>query len=138
MIRRQPRSKRTDTLFPYTTLFRSRSAAIVARGVPGRRNPECDVGRDQGGLRVVPLETEFAARLAADTTTFAFCWRVVRFDGVALGFTSHDRDLEIEGLIYRSAPGIAPSAVHLSAGLETDSMDVTGALSADEIGRAHV
>src|SRR3546814_8435081 len=23
MIRRQPRSKRTDTLFPYTTLFRS-------------------------------------------------------------------------------------------------------------------
>src|SRR3546814_11590899 len=80
MIRRQPRSKRTDTLFPYTTLFRSRSAAIVARGVPGRRNPECDVGRDQGGLRVVPLETEFAARLAADTTTFAFCWRVVRFD----------------------------------------------------------
>src|SRR3546814_19610208 len=55
-----------------------RSAAIVARGVPGRRNPECDVGRDQGGLRVVPLETEFAARLAADTTTFALCWRVVR------------------------------------------------------------
>src|SRR3546814_3103210 len=25
MIRRQPRSTRTDTLFPYTTLFRSRS-----------------------------------------------------------------------------------------------------------------
>src|SRR3546814_8776471 len=49
-----------------------RSAAIVARGVPGRRNPECDVGRDQGGLRVVPLETEFDARLAADKQTFAF------------------------------------------------------------------
>src|SRR3546814_2524934 len=31
MIRRPPRSTRTDTLFPYTTLFRSR---IVA-GVPG-------------------------------------------------------------------------------------------------------
>src|SRR3546814_2702974 len=40
------------------------------------------------------------------------------------------------GLIYRSAPGIAPSAVHLSAGLETDSMDVTGALSADAITEA--
>src|SRR3546814_21049493 len=122
MIRRQPRSKRTDTLFPYTTLFRSRSAAIVARGVPGRRNPECDVGRDQGGLRVVPRETEFAARLAADTTTFAFCWRVVRFAGVALGCTSHDRDLAIQGLIYRSAPGNATSSVTLSYGLETASM----------------
>src|SRR3546814_6925151 len=27
MIRRPPRSTRTDTLFPYTTLFRSRSSA---------------------------------------------------------------------------------------------------------------
>src|SRR3546814_136633 len=29
MIRRPPRSTRTDTLFPYTTLFRSRGAEIV-------------------------------------------------------------------------------------------------------------
>src|SRR3546814_8199128 len=28
MIRRPPRSTRTDTLFPYTTLFRSNTAAI--------------------------------------------------------------------------------------------------------------
>src|SRR3546814_5188763 len=30
MIRRPPRSTRTDTLFPYTTLFRSRRSAIGA------------------------------------------------------------------------------------------------------------
>src|SRR3546814_3101832 len=30
MIRRPPRSTRTDTLFPYTTLFRSHQAAVVA------------------------------------------------------------------------------------------------------------
>src|SRR3546814_10977526 len=29
MIRRPPRSTRTDTLFPYTTLFRSRRSAVV-------------------------------------------------------------------------------------------------------------
>src|SRR3546814_17933295 len=29
MQRRQPRATRTDTLFPYTTLFRSRADAIV-------------------------------------------------------------------------------------------------------------
>src|SRR3546814_20878857 len=34
MIRRPPRSTRTDTLFPYTTLFRSCSAPL--RVVPGR------------------------------------------------------------------------------------------------------
>src|SRR3546814_19739708 len=31
MIRRPPRSTRTDTLFPYTTLFRSREALARAR-----------------------------------------------------------------------------------------------------------
>src|SRR3546814_13977789 len=31
MIRRPPRSTRTDTLFPYTTLFRSNSLAVFAR-----------------------------------------------------------------------------------------------------------
>src|SRR3546814_16932926 len=36
MIRRPPRSTRTDTLFPYTTLFRSRTAVILTDvdGVP--------------------------------------------------------------------------------------------------------
>src|SRR3546814_16214060 len=34
MIRRPPRSTRTDTLFPYTTLFRSgRQVSVRARGV---------------------------------------------------------------------------------------------------------
>src|SRR3546814_4780437 len=31
MIRRPPRSTRTDTLFPYTTLFRSRLLALACR-----------------------------------------------------------------------------------------------------------
>src|SRR3546814_1387352 len=32
MIRRPPRSTRTDTLFPYTTLFRSHAGAHAAKG----------------------------------------------------------------------------------------------------------
>src|SRR3546814_1847576 len=35
MIRRPPRSTRTDTLFPYTTLFRS-VLAMVARFMPAK------------------------------------------------------------------------------------------------------
>src|SRR3546814_1477073 len=37
MIRRPPRSTRTDTLFPYTTLFRSRRSAPLLRPTAGRR-----------------------------------------------------------------------------------------------------
>src|SRR3546814_20285763 len=42
MIRRPPRSTRTDTLFPYTTLFRSshlRLSAQRARAAWGQRGP---------------------------------------------------------------------------------------------------
>src|SRR3546814_5761245 len=36
MIRRPPRSTRTDTLFPYTTLFRSRLGGPAERGLAAR------------------------------------------------------------------------------------------------------
>src|SRR3712207_8841977 len=39
MIRRPPRS----TLFPYTTLFRSRAAAVRLSGCPARLSDECRV-----------------------------------------------------------------------------------------------
>src|SRR3546814_11909622 len=39
MIRRPPRSTRTDTLFPYTTLFRSRPLARAALSAAQLRNP---------------------------------------------------------------------------------------------------
>src|SRR3546814_9619541 len=51
MIRRPPRSTRTDTLFPYTTLFRSPASGFPCEA--GRR--PCQSGRDgvplQGGRR---------------------------------------------------------------------------------------
>src|SRR3546814_13130612 len=40
MIRRPPRSTRTDTLFPYTTLFRS-DLASPAHATPARRRRPC-------------------------------------------------------------------------------------------------
>src|SRR3546814_5431965 len=36
MIRRPPRSTRTDTLFPYTTLFRSARAEQIGEARPGQ------------------------------------------------------------------------------------------------------
>src|SRR3546814_16327130 len=38
MLRRPPRSTRTDTLFPYTTLFRSTPALVLAGWADGYRN----------------------------------------------------------------------------------------------------
>src|SRR3546814_2044068 len=53
MIRRPPRSTRTDTLFPYTTLFRS------GEGERDEGVPAVGVGRDErGGGRQRRPETE--------------------------------------------------------------------------------
>src|SRR3546814_20294817 len=46
MIRRPPRSTRTDTLFPYTTLFRSLLERGVRRGRRVGRAERSDVGSD--------------------------------------------------------------------------------------------
>src|SRR3546814_6878083 len=54
MIRRPPRSTRTDTLFPYTTLFRSHQLAGIDRTV------DCT---GYGELRADP-ETELGCRIA--------------------------------------------------------------------------
>lgn len=64
-------------------------------------------------------------------TTLAFLWRVERGDGVAVGFTAHDRDLVRDGFVYRAAPGMVPSAIRLSDGFEADDVELDGALASD-------
>src|SRR3546814_18698760 len=51
MIRRPPRSNRTDTLFPYTTLFRSVAQVEGAAEMPRRVADQHDglAGRGEGG-----------------------------------------------------------------------------------------
>lgn len=71
-----------------------------------------------------------------DLTSLAFCWRLERRDGVALGFTTHDRDLVIGHVVYRAAPGMLPSSIALSDGFDANSLDVAGALTADAISAA--
>src|SRR3546814_3191013 len=52
MIRRPPRSTRTDTLFPYTTLFRSElmGAEAARRAGPGRVQLADVEGRERGDV----------------------------------------------------------------------------------------
>jgi uncharacterized phage protein (TIGR02218 family) len=71
---------------------------------------------------------------AAPLETVAVFWRVLRRDGVTLGFTTHDRDLWFDGVLHRAAPGMTPSAIRRSADLDADSAEIAGALSHDAIG----
>lgn len=67
--------------------------------------------------------------LQGELTTMAFCWRLERRDGVVLGLTSHDRALELGGLVYEAAPGMAPSAIERLDGLSPGNVELAGAVS---------
>lgn len=73
-----------------------------------------------------------------DVDTIAFCWRLERRDGICLGFTTHDRNLAIDGLCYRAAPGMLPSAIALSDGFDPDTLDVRGALTSGALSAAEL
>src|SRR3546814_1949467 len=49
MIRRPPRSTRTDTLFPYTTLFRSRCSCNARSTRSDTLPPQVATGKYSGG-----------------------------------------------------------------------------------------
>jgi len=68
------------------------------------------------------------AVLEQAVTALAVCWRLSRADGVVLGFTSHDHDLVIDGVVFRATPGMTPSAVTQTDSLEGDSMSLEGVL----------
>src|SRR3546814_9950859 len=61
MIRRPPRSTRTDTLFPYTTLFRSETIFVGNPiGDVGKRG-RAFIGRDHQ-IRIIVVETHDISR----------------------------------------------------------------------------
>jgi uncharacterized phage protein (TIGR02218 family) len=78
-------------------------------------------------MRDVPAP--LAAAIDGDVTSLAIAWRVMRADGVAIGLTSHDLPISVDGLLHRPSPGMVPSAVSISDDAESGGMSVTGALS---------
>src|SRR3546814_17121706 len=63
MLRRPPRSTRTDTLFPYTTLFRSNGDVRRRTSSDGRRDPRpLATERKSGRVRRRPYRSGTAPR----------------------------------------------------------------------------
>src|SRR3546814_4770987 len=74
MIRRPPRSTRTDTLFPYTTLFRSRHGAGRCSAAPRlERNARHAAAQAASGR---PCGTKIAARSEEHTSELQSLMRI--------------------------------------------------------------
>ncbi|MDT8854806.1 DUF2163 domain-containing protein [Paracoccaceae bacterium Fryx2] len=79
------------------------------------------------------LPPALQAHLDEGTTTLAWCWRIVRADGVTLGFTDHDRALTFDGTDFEPESGFAASEVRSGSDLSVDAQDAQGVLSSDRI-----
>src|SRR3546814_18068774 len=119
MIRRPPRSTRTDTLFPYTTLFRS----------PGTNAEYHLVDERIAGLK--PQSLDFPAAAALPLTAIT-AWEMLfhRF-----GLT---RDSRGSILIVGGAGGVGSIAVRFQGGHNAGHTLVVGENTYKQIGRAHV
>lgn len=78
-------------------------------------------------MRSISLALQNALREPAVHT--AWCVRLVRRDGVALGLTSHDRDIWLDGLRYRAHPSMTLSSLTASNKLNVDTLEMAGVLS---------
>lgn len=82
---------------------------------------------------MIELPDSLLAHLDGSATTLCYAWVVRRSDGATLGFTDHDQEIEIEGVICAPSSGFTSSAIESSIGLNGDTNQVEGALSSDAL-----
>lgn len=82
------------------------------------------------------LSENMQSHLESGVTTLCHCWRLIRSDGLVLGFTNHDRDLMFDGVLYEAAAGFQASEMTSALGLNIDNMEIEGALSSSRLGES--
>ena len=79
-----------------------------------------------------------AARIESGAATLCHVWRLSRRDGVELGFTDHDRDLTVEGVVCRAASGWTAGAGESAVGPAAGSLVASGGLDDDVLTEADI
>jgi len=79
------------------------------------------------------LDSNLQSHLDEGTTTLAWCWRLTRSDGIAFGFTDHDRVLGFDETFFEPESGLTASEIRSGADLSVDAQDAEGVLTSDKI-----
>ena len=87
-------------------------------------------------MRDIP--NELAARIESGAAMLCHVWRLTRADGTVMGFTDHDRDLTVNGVVCRACSGWTAGAMETAAGLAPGETAAAGGLDDDAITEADV
>lgn len=77
------------------------------------------------------LSPELRARLDAEATSFCQCWRLIRRDGAVIGFTDHDCDLIVGGVVHAARAGLDATRGETALGFAAAGGEVDGVLVAE-------
>jgi uncharacterized phage protein (TIGR02218 family) len=80
-----------------------------------------------------PIPSALQTKLDSGVTTLARCWKLMRRDGVVMGFTDHDRDLVVGGVTFRAGTGFSSSEAASRFDLSVDGAEISGALADDSL-----
>lgn len=82
-------------------------------------------------MRFIP--EDLAERIEGAAASLCTCWIVTRSDGVRLGFTDHDRPLEVDGVICAAASGWTAGAAEAELGFSAGTASAEGVLDGETI-----
>jgi uncharacterized phage protein (TIGR02218 family) len=85
-------------------------------------------------MRAIPSALQ--EKLDSGVTTLCRCWRITRRDGVAQGFTDHDEDVVLDGLVCRAGSGLSGAEITAQLGLAVTGSEIAGALSDEALSEA--
>lgn len=85
------------------------------------------------------ISSVIEAALESGAAKLCQVWIITRKDGVQLGFTDHDRDLTVEGVVCRAASGFSAGAATSELGLGgASSSAVAGVIDSDSLSAADI
>ena len=84
------------------------------------------------------IHAELAERIESGAATLCHVWILRRTDGVTVGFTDHDRDLEVDGVMRRASSGWAAGAADSEVGLTPGTAAAAGVLDDETLSEADI
>ncbi len=79
------------------------------------------------------LGTYWQQATAASVTHFAYCCKIMRRDGVVIGFTGYDQPLVIDEVSYEPGNGFQYTALEQRVDLKPDSLDIQAIVDDERI-----
>jgi len=84
------------------------------------------------------LSTDFKNHLSGFVTTLSWLWKITRRDGMVLGFTDHDRPLDVDGVSYEAASSLTSGESDHRLGFAANNGAVQGILNSARITAADI